>query len=127
MNVNERFMEFMKLNNIQPKEIAELFGNTKSSVSAIKHGKSLLTTAQLIIIAEKFKNLNLRWLITGSGDIYSGYAEKDNKIDVVQDYSTGCKMCFEKDKRIIDLELHRDDLRRQMELLCLELGKKKTA
>lgn len=120
MTVNQRFIEFMELNKIQPKEIAEIFGLTKSGISAIKNEKSVITTKQIILIAERFKNLNIRWLLTGEGDIYAGGCECKG---LAVEQSQGCKFCIEKEKRIADLELHRDDLRRQINMLEFELGK----
>ena len=120
MSVNQRFNEFMEFKKIQPKELGEIFGRTKSSISAIKTGKSLITTKQIILIAEKFNQLNLRWLLTGSGEMLAGYAETKPVIDIVTEPYAACRLCFEKDKRIAELELHRDDLRR-------ELGKMKNA
>lgn len=118
MTVNQRFMEFIELNKIQPKEIAEIFGLTKSAISGIKNEKSVITTKQIILIAERFKKLNLRWLLTGTGEMLIGYEEIKPVIDIVNEGY--CRMCAEKDKRINELELHRDDLRR-------ELGKMKNA
>lgn len=121
MNVSNSFSMYMKANNILQKDIAELLKKTPQAISGIFNGKSDLTTAQLILICSKYKNLNVRWLLTGEGNMYHGYEQKETFIDVVNE-NQYCSMCREKDKRIIDLELHRDDLRRQIEVL--NMGRK---
>lgn len=41
---------------------------------------------------------------------------ENNEMRIVEDYLPKCKACEEKDKRIFDLEMHRDDLRKQLGL-----------
>lgn len=79
MTVSIRLSEYMKLNNILQKDIAEVFGVTPQAVSGIFKGKSDLTTSQIVLLANKYKDLNLRWLLTGVGSMTEGLKEyKEN-------------------------------------------------
>lgn len=65
MSVKYRLSEFLKLNKIKQKELAEIFGLTSGTISGIISGRSDVTTSQLITLASKYKDLDIRWLLTG--------------------------------------------------------------
>lgn len=65
MGIIIRLSEFMKSNNILQKDIAVILGITNQAVSGIFNGKSSLTTKQITLLAAKFPDLDLRWLLTG--------------------------------------------------------------
>ena len=69
MSVSDRLSVFIKSINILQKDLSDLFGVTPQSISGIFKGKSELTTTQIIIIANNYKQLNLRWLLIGEGEM----------------------------------------------------------
>lgn len=125
MDVKDRLSIYLESNNILPKDMAELFGVTRQAISGILTGKSKLTTDQVILLANKYPELDLRWLLTGVEKSKEKIYLQDNSISVVEDRgAVVCPFCVLKDEQIKNLEMHRDDLRKQISLLEFNLGKK---
>lgn len=108
MSITDRLSAFMRSKNILQKDLAKCLGVTPQNVSGIFNGKQNITTEQLVIITKKYTTLNLRWLLTGIGDMNEpsyAYTLTQPDQNVTEDsYSIKCKLCEEKDKRIEILE-----------------------
>lgn len=126
MNVTSRFSEYIKYKNILQKDVSDILKISSQAVSGIFKEKSKLTTDHLIILAERFPELNLRWLLTGAGVMLmtpKNYNENEAR-NQVEDYGPVCKSCLEKEKRIADKDQTIEAQKRHIDFLEFSLGKK---
>ncbi|MEI6061881.1 MAG: hypothetical protein WCR72_14345 [Bacteroidota bacterium] len=74
---------------------------------------------KLEVLIEKYPNLNIKWLLTGKGEMISGV----NSIsDPGVKYSAPCPGCLEKEKRITELEGYIDSLKENVTFLKKEIS-----
>lgn len=64
-DINSRIREFRKDKKLTQKEFCRLTGTSQSHLSEIENGKGKPSVDIIIGIAMEFKNLPLRWLLTG--------------------------------------------------------------
>lgn len=124
MDVKYRLSEFIKSRNIQQKDIASLLGVTPATISGIIKGKSEITTAQIIILGKKFKDLDIRWLLIGEKSEFKqvkNIEDKSKAEEVINRSEKPCPCCEKlKAEKMKLLE----DLREQQEkyIHLLETG-----
>ncbi len=77
--LSERLSFLIKSANTNDSKFAELIGIPKSSISKYKkNGNYLPGFETILVILEKFPNLNARWFITGDGNPW--LVESDNML-----------------------------------------------
>ena len=62
--------KLIKILRLTQKEFAEHLDTSQSQVNKLIHGEGKLTYDQIEIIVKKF-NVNLNWLVTGAGEIFT--------------------------------------------------------
>ena len=87
--------ELISLLNITQAEFSDRIGLNKSTVSALKSGKSKLTTRTKRVIATEF-NVSMKWLDTGEG---RDFIESD--LDLVEKFIVSLRL-KDKKARIIE-------------------------
>jgi hypothetical protein len=119
--VNERLAEFIRHLDVSKVDFARLIGETKFSVNNwLSDTKIPVSSLSNILLV--YPQLNARWLMTGDGEMISNQASDKKTVDEIQKFAEDnsrygrCSLCAEKDKRILELEMHRDDLRQQLGL-----------
>ena len=70
MSINNRFSQFTHNLRIKSKDLAKIMNVSESSISAIINGRNAPSYESILALAENYKNLNLRWLITGEGEMW---------------------------------------------------------
>lgn len=95
MSVTSRLSEFIELNNIKQKDLASLFGIKPGSISGIFSGKSEITTAQLITLANTYRQLDLRWLLTGDR-VLQKHVITEEKLNIVNEPCINCAVLQKK-------------------------------
>lgn len=118
-------MNYRKLEELQAKKKVsnrEIARDLNISDSGYKRmiTDQTITVKMLEKLAEYYQvDINIFF----NGNQLKTYSE-NSKIDFVEDYGhVECSFCKIKDKRIADLEMHRDDLRKQLNLKDESLGK----
>ena len=70
--MNKRLEQFLKAENISQSQFADKIGVARASVSHILAGRNKPGYDFLLNISKHYPSLNLEWLITGKGKMYSG-------------------------------------------------------
>jgi len=126
MSVRLRLSAFLELNKISQKQISELLGIKPGTTSGIISGKSKITTDQLAILAARFNNLDLRWLLTGEESIPINPEDKIinySKNNIVNVANEPCSNCAVLQKKID--QLNKDLIESQKETIAALKGEYK--
>lgn len=126
MTINQRLKEYFEFEKIHVPDIYKKLGVGRTVFFGwLNQGKAIpLNKLQQIVIL--LPALNARWLLTGEGEMISGrkvYSENDSLLKVEENTPIVCPYCLLKNEQIKNLEMHRDDLRKQISLLEFSLGK----
>lgn len=74
--MRERILKFIETEGITAAEFADHIGVQRSNVSHVLNGRNNPGFSFIQKILETFPNVNPRWLLTGSGDIYESTIKK---------------------------------------------------
>ncbi len=77
--MKERLLEYLKYRNLGFNAFENLCGLSMGTISKINHG---LRTDKLALIAQTCPDLNIRWLITGEGEMLRKEGEKEEPLHV---------------------------------------------
>ena len=69
--MNNRLMQFLEAENISQSQFAESIGVARASISHILAGRNKPGFDFIERMARRYPSLNLEWLITGKGRMYS--------------------------------------------------------
>lgn len=70
--MNKRLEQFLKAENISQSQFADSIGVARASVSHILAGRNKPGFDFLVNMSRQYPALNLEWLITGKGKMFSG-------------------------------------------------------
>ena len=70
--MNKRLEQFLKAENISQSQFADSIGVARASVSHILAGRNKPGFDFLVSMSRQYPALNLEWLITGKGKMFSG-------------------------------------------------------
>jgi transcriptional regulator with XRE-family HTH domain len=73
--MNERITLIRNAKDMKQKEFCELVNVPRSSLSEIESGKRSPSLDVIVGISTHFKDINLNWLLTGEGDMYSSTSQ----------------------------------------------------
>jgi transcriptional regulator with XRE-family HTH domain len=116
--INQRVKEFIESREIKPVDFAKEIGLNSDRVSKWFRMKEKIPAEHVIIIIEKYKDIDARWLLTGETAAPAKakpYYKPDVEIDIANDVKECCRLCKEKDERIIELKDHITTLKSQIE------------
>lgn len=68
--IGERLETYQKSQNITQTTLAQAAGIRQGFLNQILRGKKGISAKVIINISRAFKNLNLRWLLTGEGEMF---------------------------------------------------------
>lgn len=68
--IGERLNQFIFENNITQSSVAEIVGVKHGFLNQILKGKKGISAKVIINLTLAFKNLNIRWLLTGEGEMW---------------------------------------------------------
>ena len=74
--MRERILKFIETEGISAAEFADQIGVQRSNVSHVLNGRNNPGFSFIQKILETFPNVNPRWLLTGSGNIYEDTVKK---------------------------------------------------
>jgi len=78
LSISQRFKVFRESLNINQSEMGKLLDLSQSTITGIEKGKSFPTIPTIITLMENC-NLNVKWLLTGEGDmLLSESVEKED-------------------------------------------------
>lgn len=80
--MKERLLLFMNRENISATTLAEEIGVQRSSVSHILSGRNNPSYDFIYKMTTRYPNLNIEWLLTGSGEIYKSETEINSNHDL---------------------------------------------
>lgn len=80
--MRERILKFIETEGISAAEFADHIGVQRSNVSHVLNGRNNPGFSFIQKILETFPNVNPRWLLTGSGDIYENPVKKSSPASV---------------------------------------------
>lgn len=126
--VNQRFSDFLKYLNISGVDFARSINVSPSKISGWLNDNYAPNMESLIAISQKYRNLNLSWLLLGEGEMLL----TDNKHDTQKNRSENeqnilIEILKSLAKDIAKLESKQEILIKDMELCKEELAKKKRA
>lgn len=115
--INQRVKEFIETREIKPIDFAKEIGLNSDRVSKWFRMKEKIPAEHVIIIIEKYKDIDARWLLTGeaSAPARAKPYKNDTELDVVNNRGDYCKLCREKDKLIDELREDKAWLKKQVE------------
>ena len=111
-----RLLSYCNVNNIRQSDLVNFGCGSKQTVSNVWNQKNEPNAFLLSKLLEHETKLNARWLLTGEGEMITKKEYSDT-----EPYGK-CLYCAEKEKRIKDLEMHRDDLRKQVQQFEFDIG-----
>lgn len=122
ISINQRLKEFIKLKKIDPPSLYKNVGVTRGTWSGWINSNKAISVEKLVLIIKELDNINVRWLLTGEGEMLED-ATPDNQVtEGSEKYKNDyCKLCEEKDKVIRALEGQLND---KEELLQMYRGKR---
>ena len=102
--INQRFIKFVEINKLKKKDIAALLGVSDTRFKQWEDNDRKLSADLIQIICTQFPALNVRWLITGEGEMMGSEVADWIAQDQPQTGSKGCAACEAKDLHIRDLQ-----------------------
>lgn len=125
--INQRLKIFLEKMNVSQEEFKKSIGiKNKQQVSNWLTLTEPIPAKHILTIFCIYSQINANWLLTGEGEMIIGqkvYPENDSLMYVADTGKIDCPFCIMKDEQIKNLEMHRDDLRKQVSLLEFSLGK----
>lgn len=113
MGIGSRLKEYIKVENVTQKSLSEILGTTPQNMSSILKEKSNLTLFSLETIANRFEDLNIRWLLCGEGEMFLFNENDRNYRKITSSNQKGpeepkittysCPDCIKKENTIKDL------------------------
>lgn len=85
MSINTRITSFISSLGINSSLFADRIGVQRSSISHILNGRNKPSIDFIEKLHGKYPNLNLEWLITGSGTMYKNISNTSDNKDVIKD------------------------------------------
>lgn len=76
--MNERLLRFLEAENISQAQFADSIGVARASISHIVSGRNKPGFDFIERTARRYPALNIEWLITGKGKMYSSQEEEEN-------------------------------------------------
>ena len=70
MSVTDQINRFIEVKRFKRKELANALGTTPQTISNLMTGRNRPGIDLVQKFAESFPNLNIRWLLTGKGDMF---------------------------------------------------------
>jgi hypothetical protein len=125
-DVNQRFIKYLDEKGIAYKDAAIILGNREQQIQQWKTNQRNIPLKHLITICIKYNDLNIKWLITGQGQMLDEGIEKGNIQDSKSEYLV-CNTCEEKTAHIKTLNDYISTLKDDLHSLREEKGKKGTA
>lgn len=74
-DINDRIKQFIKVSNITGKEFADNLGVSPARLSNIMNYRNRPDSDLLIFMADKYRNINLKWLLLGEGEMFTDQTE----------------------------------------------------
>ena len=76
--MNERLLRFLEAENISQAQFADSIGVARASISHIVSGRNKPGFDFIERTARRYPALNIEWLITGKGKMYSSQEEEES-------------------------------------------------
>ena len=76
--MNERLLRFLEAENISQAQFADSIGVARASISHIVSGRNKPGFDFIERTARRYPALNIEWLITGKGKMYSAQEEEES-------------------------------------------------
>jgi transcriptional regulator with XRE-family HTH domain len=103
-DVNQRFMNFLEERKISQSSIASLLNVTKQRVQQWKTMDKQITLKYLMKFCEAYPELNVRWLMTGEGEMLSKEVSSTIEGNISEPEKKYCSGCGQKIEKINLLE-----------------------
>lgn len=104
MTVNQRLSVYIAEKKIDPPEFYKKIGASRGDWSGWINAGKAIPLNKLQLITSICKDLNVRWLITGEGEMLGPEISDWIVQDQAQPYIKGCAACEAKDLHIRDLQ-----------------------
>lgn len=111
--INDRIKQFIKISDITGKEFADILGVSPARISNIMNYRNRPDSDLLIFMADKYRNINLKWLLLGEGDMFSDQTE------IILPVNPGESILL---KKIIELASENGVLKEKVKTLQKQLG-----
>ena len=110
--MKDRIIKFIEAEKLTAAEFADNIGVQRSSVSHVLNGRNNPSFAFIQKIIEHYPNLNLRWLMTGEGNIYENDSVVTSKSIKQQPklFSTDSNPSMQKDSVITESDKNVDTI-----------------
>jgi transcriptional regulator with XRE-family HTH domain len=69
MSINQRIIDFMEIKNFNSSQFAKIIGVSQPSISKLIKSEHLPSSKTLIPLKENFPELDMNWIIVGSGQM----------------------------------------------------------
>lgn len=92
ISINERFKEYCSSNELSQTDLVKKLGIGKDRLSKWFNENQQIPGNAIIIIVQKCKDLNARWLITGEGNMITD--KKETSEEPASPYIAKCKNPF---------------------------------
>jgi len=102
--INQRVKDFIESREIKAVDFAKEIGLNSDRVSKWFRMKEKIPAEHVIIIIEKYKDIDARWLLTGEGEMNTGGLEIAAEPKPIYKNGDCCALCEGKDKLIATLE-----------------------
>lgn len=98
MDFSERLNKVVDYSGLTRKEFAEIIGKKEASIYNYLKGKSKLDTDQLIAIKNQINELNLDWLIFGTGNMLN-----ESTISALNESEVSYGLTYDCEQRVKEL------------------------
>ena len=78
-----RLKQLIKALNLNQPSFAKSLGMTQPNISRMISGRSSISVEILNRITDRYKQVNLHWLLTGDGEMFLGGAPQERDEDIV--------------------------------------------
>jgi uncharacterized small protein (DUF1192 family) len=118
ISINQRLKEIIKTKEIDPPVLYKKLGVNRTTWSGWVNANKAIPVEKLVLILNELKDIDARWLLTGESAApvkAKPYYKPDVEIDIANDGKDCCRLCKEKDERIMELKDHISTLKSQLE------------